>query len=197
MQRQIWERNQVDPATIADDVLYTRLAETIAWTNAIIKRDDFRPAMRYSDLQWRLLHNGRDDAICEVGAARQFALFETPTALVQKCPDLLGGRLMVYFPDGDLCDGAAEQETEGFFDVFNVPPWETWVGYFEESSRRRGSYDSYLLAYVPSALVSLADSGMLVNPEECILWLSQTAIKIRSKFPDEQSVGHGAADNAF
>lgn len=91
---------------------------------------------------------------------------------------------MVYFPDGDLCDGAAEQETEGFFDVFNVPPWETWVGYFEESPGHRSSYGSYLLAYVPSALVSLADAGMLMNPEECILWLSQTSVKVRARFPD-------------
>jgi hypothetical protein len=189
LQRQIWERNQVDPATIADDVLYTRLAETIAWTNAIIKRDDFRPEMRYHDLQPRLLHDGRDDVICEVGSRRLRALqIEIGTTLVQKCPDLLGGRLMVYFPDGDLSDGAAEQETGGFFDGYNVPPWETWVGYFEESSGSRGSYDSYLLAYVPSALVNLADSGMLVNPEECILWLSQTANKIRSRFPDDANV---------
>ena len=165
-------------------MLYTRLAETIAWTNAIVSRDDFRPAMRYPDLQWRLLHDGRDDAICEVGAARQFRLIEITTALVQNCPDLRGGRLMVYFPDGDLCDGAAEQETEGFYDVFNVPPWETWVGYFEESPGRRRSHDSYLLAYVPMALVRLADEGMFVNPEECILWLSQTSAKIRSRFPD-------------
>lgn len=50
---------------------------------------------------------------------------------------------MVYFPDGDLCDGAAEQVTDGFFDVFNVPPWETWVGYFEDVHGRRGSDDAY------------------------------------------------------
>lgn len=183
MQRHIWARNQVDPLKIADDVLYTRLAETIAWTTAVLKRDDFTPSMRYPDLQWRLLHDGRDDAICEVGAARQFALIETTTALVTTCPQLGGGRLMVYFPDGDLCDGAAEQETNGFFDVFNVPPWETWVGYFEDSPGRRGSDDSYLLAYVPAALVELVDAGMLVNPEECILWLSQTSVKLRDRFP--------------
>lgn len=183
LQRQIWKRNQVDPAEIPDDVLYTRLAEAIAWTNAIIGREDFRPAMRYPDLHWRLLHEGRDDAICEVGAARQFALAETMTAHDKQCPDLMGGRLMVYFPDGDLCDGAAEQATDGFFDVFNVPPWETWVGYFEDLPGRRGSYDSYLLAYVPAALVDLANAGILVNPEECIMWLSQTSVKIQERFP--------------
>lgn len=170
MQRHIWERNQVDALTIADDVLYTRLAETIAWTTGVLRRDDFRPSMRYADLHWRLLHDGRDDAICEVGGARQFAAIETTTELVKTCPELGGGRLMIYFPDRGLCDGAAEQETDGFFDVFNVPPWETWVGYFKDPPGHCGSDDSYLLAYVPAALVELADAGMLVNPEECILW---------------------------
>jgi hypothetical protein len=168
---------------MTDEVLFTRLAETIAWTNAIVARSDFRASMRYPDLQWRLLHDGRDDAVCEVGLARQFALVDKRIALVREYPDFRGGRLMVYFPDGDLCDGAAEQETSGFFDVFNVPPWETWVGYFEESPGRKGSYDSFLLAYVPQCLINLADAGMNVNPEECILWLTGTSLKIRTKFP--------------
>jgi hypothetical protein len=40
---------------------------------------------------------------------------------------LSGGRLLIYFPNHDLACGAAEQETAGFFDVNNVPPWDTWV----------------------------------------------------------------------
>ena len=154
----------------------------IAWTTAVLEREDFMPEMRYPNLQCRSLRDGRDTAICEVGATRQAALVETTTALVNTCPELVGGRLMVYYPDGDLCDGAAEQETGGFFDAFNVPPWETWIGYFEDFPGRCGSFDSYLLAYVPAALVDLADAGMLVNPEQCILWLSQTSVKIRGRF---------------
>jgi hypothetical protein len=40
---------------------------------------------------------------------------------------LLGGRLMVYFPDAALADGAAEVQSRGFFDVHNTPPWDTWI----------------------------------------------------------------------
>ena len=35
--------------------------------------------------------------------------------------DLGGGRLLIYFPETNMCCGAAEQETLGFFDVDNVP----------------------------------------------------------------------------
>ena len=42
-------------------------------------------------------------------------------------------RLMfVHFPDADLCDGAAELASDGFFDGHNTPPWDTWVGYFRD-----------------------------------------------------------------
>jgi hypothetical protein len=41
--------------------------------------------------------------------------------------DLCGGRLVAYFPDDNLFDGAAEAESQGFFDVDNIPPYDTWV----------------------------------------------------------------------
>ena len=98
-------------------------------------------------------------------------------------PDLDGGRLLCYFPDGDLCDGAAEQESDGFFDVYNTPPWDTWIGYFRDGLKPNDSYDSYLLAYVPEQLISLAANGISVNPEECIMWFEDTEVKLRSRIP--------------
>jgi hypothetical protein len=98
-------------------------------------------------------------------------------------PILNGGRLLCYFPDADLCDGAAEQESNGFFDVYNTPPWDTWVGYFQDGLDPKGSYDNYLLAYVPEQLVSLAAGGILVNPEECIMWLEDADVRLRSRIP--------------
>lgn len=181
MDERIWARNQTDALAIVDAVLYTRLSQTIEWTNACVARPGFHPSMRSKDLQWRLLHLGRDDAVCEVGTARQFQLTGATTPIQTTFPKLRNGRLMVYFPDGDLCDGAAEQETEGFFDVYNVPPWDTWVGYFDDAPNSGGSCDAYLLAYVPEKLVETVNSGIIVNPEECILWLSDSDTKIRTR----------------
>ncbi len=121
MKFQVWERGQVDPRKIPDDVLHMRLAEAIAWTHHLLQRPGFAPSMRTADLQWRILHCGRDDVVCEIGAARQFELRRIHGERRHSCPDLLGGRLLVYFPDDDLCDGAAEQETEGF-STFSTSP---------------------------------------------------------------------------
>ena len=45
------------------------------------------------------------------------------------------GRLLAYFPDENLACGVAEAETQGFFTVDNVPPWDTWVAYLHEDDQ--------------------------------------------------------------
>jgi len=74
--------------------------------------------------------------------------------------DLRGGRLLLYAPDENLACGAAEYASKGFFDLDNVPPWDTWVC----------MSGKYLIASVPAQLVRLAQEGIEVNPEQCILW---------------------------
>jgi len=91
------------------------------------------------------------------------------------------GRLLVYFPDADLTDGAAAAESLDFFDIYNAPPWGTWVGYFEQGGRDP-SYANYLVSWVPEALVQFADAGIKVNPEECIKWLDQATVEVRGIF---------------
>jgi hypothetical protein len=61
--------------------------------------------------------------------------------------------VLVYFPDDDLADGAAEVESEGFFDVHNAPPWDTWLTMVEDTGR--SEKNPYLLAWVPNELVRL------------------------------------------
>jgi hypothetical protein len=98
--------------------------------------------------------------------------------VVDSFPELRGGRLLVYFPDADLCDGAAEVGSNGFFDVFNAPPWDTWIAYFSDARPELCGYDSYLVAYVPAGLVETANNGIVVNPEECIQWLSNADVAL-------------------
>jgi hypothetical protein len=86
---------------------------------------------------------------------------------------------MIYFPNNDLACGAAEQETAGFFDVNNVPPWDTWVTYFQDQQQNIDSFDNeYLIAWIPPAFVDLANEGINVNPEQCIMWLSDTSVEL-------------------
>jgi hypothetical protein len=76
------------------------------------------------------------------------------------------GRLLLYAPNENLFDGAAQYTSKGFFDVNNIPPWDTWVCFFEK----------YLVSWVPPQLVELASQGIDVNPEGCILWPPETGL---------------------
>jgi hypothetical protein len=94
---------------------------------------------------------------------------------------LIGGRLLVYFPDADLADGAAEVQSRGFFDVHNVPPWDTWIALADDGAAADVSYRQYVVTWVPSNLVTLAAAGIEVNPEECIAWLEDAAVHARDE----------------
>jgi hypothetical protein len=72
------------------------------------------------------------------------------------------GRILLYAPDDNLADGAAVYPSKGFFDMNNVPPWDTWVCYVGR----------HLVSWVPPVLEELVTAGLEVNPEECILWSS-------------------------
>lgn len=91
--------------------------------------------------------------------------------------DLHGGRLLIYFPDLELADGAAELESRGFLDVNNAPPWDTWVAFIQHGQ----SNWSHLISWVPREFVPLADAGIRVNPEECILWLDEAEVDLKKR----------------
>jgi hypothetical protein len=106
-------------------------------------------------------------AIVEDVASRRVGLLKTMgryPALSQV--NLTQGRILLYAPDENLFDGAAKYSSKGFFDVNNVPPWDTWVCYF----------DIYLLSWVPPVLEELASAGIEVNPEQCIQWATPTFV---------------------
>jgi hypothetical protein len=93
---------------------------------------------------------------------------------------LCGGRLVVYFPSYNLADGVAEIESKGFFDVDNIPPYDTWVWWVrnvtlvEYSDHTTHQMDGdYLVAWVPPDFIELADAGIRANPESCIRWIDE------------------------
>jgi hypothetical protein len=89
--------------------------------------------------------------------------------------DLSGdGRLLIYEPDINLSHGLEEDETDGYVDVDNIPPWDTWVAYLYEPT------GNYLLSWVPAAFVELVSAGIHVSPEVCIQWLGTTDFELRS-----------------
>jgi hypothetical protein len=97
--------------------------------------------------------------------------------------DLCGGRLVAFDPEATLSDGVANQDSEGFFDDDNCPPYDTWVLYVYEEAYGRSfipprpqkweSFESYLVAWVPPWFLERVDWGIAVNPEVCIMWLDE------------------------
>jgi hypothetical protein len=142
-----------------------RLAEAIDWCGPRASPADPKACLRTPRLAPQALAGGRADVVESVGRAR-YAALQWPPA--RRAAGLAGGRLLGYVPDDNLADGAAEAATWEYFDVDNVPPWDTWVGYVSEAGRR-----GYLVSWVPPCFVELVGGGIAVNPEECLWWLDE------------------------
>jgi hypothetical protein len=74
------------------------------------------------------------------------------------------GRILLFYPEETLCDGAAHVSSSGYFDYSNIPPWDTWFLY-EKTPDGRG----VLYSWVPKEFETLARKGVDVNPEECLV----------------------------
>lgn len=103
------------------------------------------------------------------------------TPLVVAPGPLAGGRLLVYFPDSDLADGAAEAVSQGFFDLHNVPAWDTWIALADDGPSANLSLRQYVVAWVPAQLVACVTAGIEVNPEQCIVWLEHADVRAREE----------------
>lgn len=167
------------------DRLRTALAETVAWCEARASAQDPLKSLRGLpdpvDVEERG-HLGLSPAnlVWPTSSRRCDALkaagLEVPSIEWGHLP----GRLLVFFPDEETADGGAEAQTGGYFDIHNTPPWDTWVGFFDDlhETPTGPTMRSYLLAYVPAVFVPHVGRGIFVNPEECIQWLedSETAL---------------------
>jgi hypothetical protein len=153
--------------------LRLRVREAAAWCAAHLDPSAVGASLRPSRLAPATLASSRWNAVDDVVAARRI---EVRNTLDDR---YLSGRLLLYFPDADLADGAAELASGGFFDVHNAPPWGSWVGYFDDRGADR-SFSCYLLAWVPQLLVAPAEAGIDVNPELCIGWFADAQVTLRS-----------------
>jgi hypothetical protein len=126
---------------------------SIAPLESQLRTPSLRPSSSFSEVRAAA---DRDDMVRSVIARR--------SALVNAQPqprDVSEGKLLLYAPQENLADGAARYASNGFFDVDNVPPWDTWVAFSQGA----------LLSWVPPLLTGLAQSGIDVNPEGCIRWI--------------------------
>lgn len=150
-----------------------RLAQTILWCAPRADISNPINCLRTPELRPPVFERDRFSAVDSVANKR--ALCGGTKFHNAKVPrNLGGGRLLIYFPETNLYDGAAEDETFGFLDVDNLPGWDTWIAFFEDDSETNDG--SYLIAWIPPEFIKTVSDGILVNPEECIKWLSDADI---------------------
>jgi hypothetical protein len=157
--------------SIKDSVHFNqRLSETIVWCGDRAAASYPKHSLRYESLYPGTLSPTRADAVFTVLGYRGSWLQQQNVKPVIEDRELRQGRLLCYFPDADLADGAAEVASDGFFDIQNAPPWDTWVGLYQ-SDLHDASLKVYLISYVPKIFLQHAARGIEVNPEQCIRWL--------------------------
>ena len=151
-----------------------RLAETIEWCQNRASADDPQKSLRSNALQPPLLYNwSRRETVLQIVRGRGSYLSSQAILSVTSNKQLQGGKLLAYFPDADLNDGAAEVASNGFFNGYNEPAWDTWVSLFYDPTNAQGTcYSTMLVSWVPPVLLEFAEFGIAVNPEACIAWLS-------------------------
>jgi hypothetical protein len=161
---------------IRPDWLRKRTAEAAVWTDTVLNKASVVKVLRHKLLRGKASTQLRSTALDPAamgagsfrGETRNIPTRDAVETLVQRRAELLpsaaiehrGGRLLLFTPQDSLSDGAATVASEGFFDVDNVPAWDTWL-YFDGQS---------LLSWVPQPLFPKVQSGMDVNPEGCIKW---------------------------
>jgi hypothetical protein len=142
----------------------------------------------------------RQGLVAQVAAARAEALRRQGGYPSEPAFDLGQGRLVLFAPDETLSDGAADFGTHGFFDVENIPAWDTWLWYAEDAERTAAyhrwlaegrprtsgppGFASYLVSWVPSHLIGLVDYGLQVNPEGCLAWANDVDTALTRELRD-------------
>jgi hypothetical protein len=150
-----------------------RLREAALWCERNLDLNSIGNCLRPRRIAPQFLPRDRWQAVDDVVILRRQEIGRSDADTGRRA----AGRLLVYFPELDLTDGAAEAVSQEFFDAYNAPPWGTWVAYFKDLDRN-DCCSSYLLAWVPEALAGVATAGIDANPEQCITWLEDAGVGV-------------------
>jgi hypothetical protein len=162
------------------DDLDARLEDVMMWCRRYADFNAPATSLRRSSVSPNPLSIDRWTAVETVIKARRAEFHRT----VDVTLDDIAGRLLAYFPDAPLGEGAADSASRDFFDIHHAPPFGTWLGYFEDvgANVSRGT-STYLIAWVPRLFVNDASTGIKFSPKGRIAWLNDTTIAMRHIAP--------------
>jgi hypothetical protein len=103
-------------------------------------------------------------AVEHIVRRRQELLIGAGLELPSRRSPLSPGRILVTDFNSDLCQVATEI-SNGFFDLEDVAPWDTWFAHVDT-----GSFGGIVGCWVPPAWIDPAQRGMDVMPIRSVWW---------------------------
>lgn len=103
---------------------------------------------------------------------RRQQLQQRGVALLQENELLDKGRLILTNPVDSIYDGYPGLESQGYFDYYELPPWDTWVCLTNEVPGLIPQAD-YVVAWVPNAQQEGVHYGRAVCMMDNISWLHE------------------------
>jgi len=80
------------------------------------------------------------------------------------------GRILIAHIDETLLDGASEDVSNGFIDMFDIPPIDSWF-YLENNPKHLDR--RILYAWIPEQFVEATQVAIDVNCVECFNWMEK------------------------
>jgi uncharacterized protein (TIGR02996 family) len=175
-----------------------RVAEAIAWCSErdskVLRTPELMPHLDRGasgiEPLWRARRPWeRMQQVHRLGQRRAAALGKLEIWPETPADDLAGGRLLLFDPDEAAGERRGRLTSEGYIDTYLAPAWDTWLFYFDDGAdghrrahahweaewivRRKVEpvpYPSYLVAWVPPALVPAVDWDRSVNARPSLEW---------------------------
>lgn len=162
--------------------------EAMLWATPRANPKDPIRCLRSAKLAPHLFEPSRHETVFDVIWQRHIALEKAGLLGGEKWQlELPPGRLLAWERDSTVDDGVGESLTGGYLDSSELPPWDTWIAYIEQSPsipqkspyRSGGRNDvSCLVSWVPGAFIDAVARAIKANANEALYWLSDSKLPI-------------------
>lgn len=88
------------------------------------------------------------------------------------------GRLLIYDPSSSDSSGGSMNCSNGFFDVDDCPPWDTWICAVRSDTHyalQRDDWMPLLICWIPEVFYPLIEKGFNCCTIECIGWIHSSS----------------------
>jgi hypothetical protein len=165
--------------------LLQRILETVTWCKhkadvenprTCLRTPELKPEEYAPDANGNLDFNASD---CEQATPCLTILSQKRRELLQRANMSVesssvnrnNGRFMLHILRHSLWCGLSEECSQGFIDVIDLPPWDTWLICVPISGVLHQT--GLLLSWVPSEFCDLVSKGRDVNMVDCFFWASE------------------------